>query len=456
MPYLSCHRLTNTTPHDGIPPTASHRESGPHSVFASELRHVRIARASTQRMTSLIDAAAHLIPQVEQLPAPSHPADTAAPSPATFQIENEHEFPQGYEHILPRERVSADARARLMVNGHDNILGEASYYRATPARDGNHWLIDVPLGSDMRAQVPVTYDKATGQWLAHTPLRPRGGGFTPSREAEPGSIEIQAPQIADAVRHVSEEHVRTAIERAFHEVSRLHLVPSRREDPRSMPDGSMTGHGAALNEVMKPFDPTVSLLIQQREAALATATHYYWNRGSEVLRQENTEVLFHYLLEHGVPDDRIRMITVQPSSGPPHVMVLYTESQTFLDLLELATPRPPMIDYFDGVDDALFSGWLYMTRGTSVLLAPWSAVKVMSFAHTTSERELIDALDGALFDTGHRAGSPYVVSITRARSELHSTDGRGDEMRRGSAGDSDPDGSGRTSSASGTNGGVAV
>ncbi|VVD63399.1 hypothetical protein PHO31112_00231 [Pandoraea horticolens] len=456
MPYLSCHRLTNATAHYGIPSTASHRESGPRSPFASELRHVRIARATMQKISSVIDTAAHLIPQVEQRPVPSHPADMATPSPTTVQIENEHAFPQGYEHVLPRERLPADARTRLMVNGHDNILGEASYYRATPARDGNHWLIDAPQGSDMRAQVPVTYDRATGQWLAHTPLRPRGGGCTPSREDEPDSIEIQDPQIADAVRHVPEEHVRAAIERAFHEVSRLHLVQSHRENLRSMPDDSMTQHGAALNEVMKQFDPTVSLLIQQREAALSTATHYYWNRGSEALGQENTEVLFHYLLEHGVPGDRIRMITVQPSNRPPHVMVLYTESQTFLDLLELATPQPPMIDYFDGVDDASFSGWLYMTRETSVLLDPWSTVKIRSFAHTTSERELIDALDGALVDTGHRPGSPYVVSITRALRGRHSTDGHGNGVSPESAGASDPDDPGHTSSASGTSGGVAV
>ncbi|VVE86528.1 hypothetical protein [Pandoraea bronchicola] len=383
-----------------------------------------------------------------------HSPDTVNPSPADFKIESERAFLRGYERILTPDALPTDRHARLMlVNGHHHIRGEAGYYRATRARDGNHWLVDAPQGSDAKAQVPVTYDAASGQWRAHAPLRLcGGGGCAPSRKATPDGIAIKYQQIADAVRHLPEAHVRTAIERAFHDVSRLRLMRTHRGELRPMRNNAMTGHRAALAEAMKLIDPKASLLVQQREAAIAT-THYYWSREAEAeaFCQENAEVLFHFLLEHGVPDDRIRMITVQPRDRPPHVVVLYTESQVILDLLELATPQPPVIGYTDGVDDMSFSAWLFMTRDTTVLLDAWSSTQATSFAHATSEQRLADTLDAALADTGHRPGSPYVVSITRPlRGQRSRTAGQGSMASRGSAGSSDASGSsGRASAASG-------
>lgn len=399
--------------------------------------------------------------------APSHAIspgsrgrEMANHTPADFRIKDERQFLSGYEQALPSVRLPADPRARLMVaNGHYYIRGELGYYRATRARDGHHWLVDAPQKGETRAQVPVTYNKTTAEWQAYAPLRLcGGGGCAPSREASPDSIAMKYQQIADAVRHIPEEPVRTAIERAFHDVSRMALVRSNREDLRQMRDNSIVGHRAALTPTMKRINQKASLFIQQREAALSTTTHYYWNREAEAFCQENAEVLFHYLLDNGVPGDRIRMITVQPRNRAPHVMVLYTESPVFIDLLELATPQPPVAGYIDGIDDVSFAGWVSMTRDSTLLLDPWSTVKATSFVDTTTEHELVDELNAALADTGHRPGNPYVVSITRpfgGRRTLANR--RGSMVSLGSSGGSDsPGNSGRASSTSGSGSGVVA
>lgn len=381
--------------------------------------------------------------QGEAAAAAPHDDNESGPSPVDMPIENELEFLQGYQHVLARDPLLPGHRPRMLfVDDHQYIAGDAGYYRVTRGHGVDHWFVDAPRGSGARAQVPVTYDAASGQWRAHPPLRLCGGGCAPSREATPDSIALQSQQIAEAVSHLPEEHVRIAIERAFDDVGKLHLLRTNRDDLRPMRDNSITRHRAALSEAMKRIDPDAPLFAQQREAAFATTTHYYWHRDSEAFCQENAEVLFHYLLENGVPPERIRMITVQPRNRAPHVMVLYTESELFIDLLELATPQPAVPGYIDGIDDASFSGWLYMTRESSLFFDPWSTVKATSFARTNSEHSLMDTLNAALVDAGLRPGGPYVVSITRPLRGRHtSTATRGSGVSMGSAGSSDTSGS---------------
>lgn len=340
-------------------------------------------------------------------------------SPIEQPIDGEHDHLRGYEQPLPPgARPDALHPQLFVIDARHYLGGEAGFYRLSASPQANHWLVDAPRGT--RAQVPVMYDPQTGRWQAQAPLRLCGGGCGPSRESTPDSVALSQNQLADAIRHIPDRDVRDSIQLAYHDLSQLHLMRTNREDLRPLRDHSINDHREMLVPQLMRLDPYATLFEQQREAALITAIHYdayidtgVYDLSPEAFCQENAEILFHYLLARGVPGHHIRIMTVQPRSQPGHVMVLYTESDQFIDLLDLSTPQPPVEGYVDGINGEKFTAALFLTRDTTVLLDPWSRIKASSFVNADSIEELMSQLDTSLSDTGHRPGRPFKVSLTR-------------------------------------------
>ncbi|WP_150606260.1 hypothetical protein [Pandoraea cepalis] len=336
-----------------------------------------------------------------------------------LRIEGEREHLKGYEQSLPPESIPEGSRRQLMtINGRHYLRGESGYYQVTPGQRAGEWLINAPRGA--RAQVPVTYDAPSGEWHADAPLRLCGGGCGPSRSSTPDSVAMSKNDVADAIRHLADHDVRRAILQAYSDLGALHLMRTNREDLRALRDNSIIEHRRVLVPQLMRIDPYSTLFEQQREAALITAMHYdnypeynIHELSAEAFCQENAEILFHYLLVRGVPSHHIRMITVQPQGRPPHVMVLYTESDQFIDLLDLSTPQPPVKGHVDGINGNRFTAAVFLTRDTTVLLDPWSRIKASSFRHANDVEALMGMLDVSLADAGHRTGNPYTVSLTR-------------------------------------------
>ncbi|VVE74886.1 hypothetical protein [Pandoraea sputorum] len=335
------------------------------------------------------------------------------------RIDGERDHLRGYEQALPPGAQAESSHPQLFtIDTRHYLGGEAGFYRLSTTPQANHWLVDAPRGT--RAQVPVIYDPQTGQWQAQAPLRLCGGGCGPSRASTPDSIAMSRNQIGDAIRHIPDRDVRDAIQLAYRDLSHLHLMRSNREDLRPFRDNSIVGHRQILVPQLMRLDPYSTLFEQQREAAEITTIHYdtyvdtgVYNLSPEAFCQENAEILFHYLLARGVPSHHIRIMTVQPKNQPAHVMVLYTESDQFIDLLDLSTPQPPVQGYVDGISAERFTAALFLTRDVTVLLDPWSRVKASSFVDTDSIEAMMHELDIALADTGHRPGNPFRVSLTR-------------------------------------------
>ncbi|WP_150606256.1 hypothetical protein [Pandoraea cepalis] len=350
--------------------------------------------------------------------APAPPASPAnAPARVNEpEIVDEDEYLRGYELLLPADQLPAGKPARVVVvKGQHYLRGEAGYYRARRGLSGDHWLVDAPLSAESRAQVPVTYDASTGTWHAHAPLRLCGGGCGSSHLAyPPDSIATSFEDISHAVRHVPDESSQEAIQLAFAELSELHLLRTNRADLQPNRDNSIIGHRTALRGSMsKEIDPTLPLPKQQRVAAEITSMYYEWNSAAEAFCQENAEILFHRLIANGVAKEQIRMITFKPQNRPPHVMVLYTESEHFIKLLDRSTPNPPHPHHRDGISREFFREAAYLTRHSTLLLDPWSTTKAISFAGATSRYEAGRIINRALTDIGHLPGTPYAVSLTR-------------------------------------------
>lgn len=363
------------------------------------------------------DEAAGAVEVARAAPFPSTVDQAPAPAPASpFYIVDEQAHLRGYEQQLPAEQLPADDPSRVVVvNGHYYLKGEAGYYRAQRGISADHWLIDAPQGSESRAQVPVTYDANTGQWHAHAPLRMCGGGCVPSRLAQrPDSIAASYDDIFDAVRHLPDEDTQEAIQYAFAELSELHLRRTNRADLQSIRDNSIINHRAALRGAMKEqIDPDAPLVKQQRIASEITTLYYQWGPSTEAFCQENAEILFHFLLDNGISKNRIRMITIKPQNRPPHVMVLYTESEHLIALMDRSTLQPPHPLRRDGISHEFFREAAYLTRHSTILLDPWSRTKAISFAGAANRFDAGRIINRALVDIGHTPGSPYTVSVTR-------------------------------------------
>lgn len=385
-----------------------------------------------------------------------------------LRIAGEHEHLSGYAQALPPGVVPGTPRQRLILAaGRYYLAGEAGYYHAGRGRSADHWLVEAPRSADRRAPVPVHYDADTGQWRAEPPLRLCGGGCAPSREATPDSIALDHDRVASALAHLTDDNMREGIQRAFADLSLLHLTRSNRPDLHMMRDNSIVDHRAALRAAMKHIKPGASLVRQQQAASLITAMHYYWHPDAEAFCQENAEILFHYLLVNDIPIDRIRMITIQPKNRPPHVLVLYTESETLIPMLDAATPQPPVGARPDGIRDGVFAREIYESRDTTVLLDPWSHARATSFFHANHAISLVETLDAAFVDIGHRPGSDYTVSVTRPlgtpRASVVSLSGGDNRETQGSwdSLDSDkrsghPDGSGSSGSGPRLSGGSSA
>ncbi|VVD66244.1 hypothetical protein PCE31106_00358 [Pandoraea cepalis] len=354
---------------------------------------------------------------VARAPLPPAGHRAIAPAPARRpRIVDEHARLNGYAQSLPLDqRPNGETSLLVVVDGHHYLRGEAGYYRANRGISADHWLIDAPPGSEQRAQVPVTYEPGTGTWHAHAPLRLCGGGCGPSRpDAPPDSIANSVEDILTTIRHVPDARAQRAIQNAFSDLSALHLRRTNRADLQSGRDNSIVDHRIALSGAMrKRIDPNAPLIKQQQIASTITAAHYGWREAGEAFCQENAEILFHSLLEHGISRDQIRMITIKPHNKPSHVAVLYTDSESFIALLDRSTPQPPSPQHHDGIRYELFQEAVFLTRHSTVLLDPWSRTKAVSFASATSQYDAGRMIHRALNDIGHVAGTPYVVSVTR-------------------------------------------
>ncbi|MFJ2995762.1 hypothetical protein [Pandoraea sp. NPDC087047] len=359
-------------------------------------------------------------PEQNAEPVRSPEFDVRETSPdRALRIDGEREHLQGYEQTLPPEQIPSGPHRQLInAGGRYYLAGESGYYRITPGYQAGHWFINAPRGAG--AQVPVIYNRQTGTWRAEAPLRLCGGGCAPSRESTPDSVAMSKNDVADAIRHIPDRDVRDAIQQAYADLAHLHLQRTNRADLRPLRDNSIVEHRRILMPQLMRLDPLSTLFEQQREAAMITAIHYS-NYGEnslidltpEAFCQENAEILFHYLLKRGVLSHHIRMITVRPQGRPPHALVLYTESDPFIDVLDLSTPQPPVAGHEDGIPGDTFMGALFLTRESTVLLDPWSQIKATSFLWANDIAEVQSMLDIALADAGHRPGHPFTVSLTR-------------------------------------------
>ncbi len=355
----------------------------------------------------------------EAVPSAARPAFGNAKGPVLtsgLHIVGEHEYLQGYAQTLTAEQLPAGEPSRVvMVDGQRYLKGEAGYYRAQRGLSADHWLVDAPKGGERRAQVPVTYDMSTGDWQAHPPLRLCGGGCGSSKPIyPPDSIAGSLSDISSAIRHVPNESAQGAIQNAFIELSEMHLRRANRPDLQSIRDNSIVNHRTLLSRAMsRRIDPRSPLIKQQREASAITAIYYEWKGSAEAFCQENAEILFNALLQNGVSKNQIRMITIKPRNRSPHVMVLYTESEHFIELLDRSTPLEPNPAHRDGISHELFREAIYLTRRSTVLLDPWSTTKAISFATATSHIDAERIINNALTDIGQVPGNKYVVSVTR-------------------------------------------
>ncbi|WP_353192425.1 hypothetical protein [Pandoraea pnomenusa] len=342
------------------------------------------------------------------------------PPDASFTILGEAEHLEGYQQRLADDALPPGEPSRLLrARGILYLRGNAGYYRASRGPRDDHWLIDSPRRD--RAQVPVTYDPATRQWQAHPALRLCGGGCAPSRPISPDSIAGSYEDIFEATRNLPDASTQEAIQNSFADLGLMRLLRSNRADLRAMRDNSIVGHRIALRAAMTGIDRNAPLPRQQRLAAEATAVYYFSRPFAEAFCHENAEILFHFLLQDGVKADHLRMVTVQPNGRSPHVMVLYTESHHFIDMLDASTPQPPVPLHRDGITSDEFAWSTYMTRDTTVLLDPWSRSKAISFAQADRQEDVVAILDAAFADIGHQRGGGYTVSVTRPLNPVRSS-----------------------------------
>ncbi|VVE74882.1 hypothetical protein [Pandoraea sputorum] len=328
-------------------------------------------------------------------------------------IAGEREHLAGYEQTIAADRSPpGDAPRVMMIDGHHYLSGDHGYYRVTKGTHENLWFVDAPRHD--KAQVPVTLDPETGQWRADPPLRLCGGGCGQSKNLRRSdSIVDEWLSIASAISHLPELDTQDAIHGAFGNLSSLKLLRGNRADLRAARDYSIVSHRAALRKAMRNIDREAPLLQQQRETAAATAMHYSDNPHAEAFCQENAEILFHLLLEGGVPETRIRMITLTPQNRPSHVVVLYTEAPMLIDMLHLATPQPAMYNRPDGIGRRMFARAVFLTRDSTLILDPWGRAKATGFVEASTDLDIERQLDDLLATMGHGEGHPFTVSITR-------------------------------------------
>lgn len=352
-------------------------------------------------------------------------------------IEGEHEYLAGYAQEIDSHRFPSLPPGRFAIlDGQHYIAGENGYYRVTHGQGDDIWLVDAPRGS--RAPVPVTFDPATRRWRASAPLRLCGGGCGQSKlRSKSDSITDRWPDISSAISHLRNEDTQNAIRAAFGNLGNLRLLRGNREDLRPERDYSIVGHRAALQKETRGINRNAPLLQQQQQVAAATAMYYSYNPLAEAFCQENAEILFHLLLEGGIPKEHLRMISVHPQNRPSHVMVLYTESEAFIRMLHLATPPAQIRGRQDGIGDRLFSRAIFLSRDSTVLLDPWGKTKAIGFADAATDQDVERTLDTLLTNIGRRDQRRFAVSITRPlATRSRSANGVFSPASSGSAGSS--------------------
>ncbi|VVE60206.1 hypothetical protein PAN31117_00164 [Pandoraea anapnoica] len=411
-----------TVEKSGGPSDAVHIESPEKSVKDAGKK---VAATDLERMIAPADV---------DVPEPDVALGNVSDEMPELFIAGEQTYLQGYAQQIPAHRLPSDDATRLViVDGQQYLRGANGFYLASQASNADHWLVDSPRRT--KAQVPVTYDPHLDLWVAHEALRMCGGGCGNSRVTTPDSIALNRHEVDAVLSHLRDADAQNAILSAYNDVSRLKLLRSNRPDLQRFRDYSIIPNREAIRVALERIPPASPLYEQQRLAAIVTASHYRMNLGTEAFCQENAEILFHFLIENGVHGDCIRMITVHPKGRSPHALVLYTESESLIDALELATPVEYEGPGIDGISGNNFAELIMKAHDTTLLLDPWSQVKAVGFARSNDLQETQRVLDAAFADVGHRSGDAYRVSLTRPLGPRRTgTSRRGSLASQGSAG----------------------
>lgn len=341
------------------------------------------------------------------------PPQTDAASTST--IHGEREFLQGYSQWpLGTEPLTELRHGLALLGSHFFLRSPHGFYRMQPSKVGDHWVVDAPTPG--KPQVPVQLDPDTGQWHAYAPLRLCGGGCSQSRMGAPQRVADSVYSYEFDLDGISERWVRDAIRDAFGALGDLNLLRSNRQDFRAFRNNSISEIRKHLGKRLREIDGSRPLDWQQRRASSITANYYIDNPGREAFCHENAEVLLHFLLIHGVPKSRLRMVTLRPQNRPAHVMVLYTESPLVIKALDLATPQTPIEGQVDGLTHQEFSKAILSTRDHTWLFDPWSRIKMVSFERARSVQDVSDTLAPTLEAAGYRRSDPYRISVTRTLS----------------------------------------
>lgn len=341
------------------------------------------------------------------------PPQTNAASPST--IHGEREFLQGYSQWPLATKPLTELRHGLvLLDGHFFLRSTHGFYRVQRSKVDDYWVVDTPTPG--KPQVPMKLDPDTGQWHAYAPLRLCGGGCSQSRMGAPQRVADSVYSYEFDLDGISERWVRDAIRDAFDALGDLNLLRSNRQDMRLLRNNSISEIRKHLGKRLREIDASQPLDRQQRHAAAITANYYIDNPGREAFCHENAEILLYFMLMHGVPKSRLRMVTLRPQNRAAHVMLLYTESPLLIKSLDWATPQAPVEGQADGLTRQEFSKAILSTRDHTWLFDPWSRIKMVTFERARSVQDVSNTLAPTLEAAGYRRSDPYRISVTRTLS----------------------------------------
>lgn len=419
---------------DGKPFTAEQTNA---ALLALDLR--AIGRPSYQR----VEASADLAPLREPASVPEPPDMRQGALPTeTRPIIDEHWL---REHVAtPTESLPApNAEGLIHHGGKTWIKGDGGYYQVhRSARNG--WSVYTRGGLH---DVPVQFEPATAQWRAYPKLSLNGGGGATSKQMraappesggtasgrrasnEPASdgaasgrtasnrlapppSELMPKDSMDGFRIVTSSFPLLAarpqlagrIRRAFRNLGKLSLLRSNRPDRRHMTDYSIFEARNSIVEELESSGRTSSLESRQESAARITTNYYEAHRGSEAYCQENSEILFQYLLDEGVSRKRLSMITFTDSDSG-HVAVLYTKHMSAFKGM-ISEDKQAFLSEAD------FANTVFEQRATTLLLNPWGRAKLLGFEHAETPQDVVNTIDMATGEAGILSRFGYRVRAT--------------------------------------------
>lgn len=308
----------------------------------------------------------------------------------------------------------------MTQTGQTVVHGEDGFYRVHRHGMGD-WRIHA--AGDRLSEVPLSWDDSLHQWQAHEPLRLRGGGggsskhSTKTRSTASGAMLLE-DSISDrdqVLTMIHDRSVRQAVDYALDATGDMRLRRTNREENRHLRDNSIVKTRQILESGFRHIDPAATLEEQQQIAAEVTLNYYRDHPGSEAFCHENAEILFGNMIDFGVPPERIRMITMSPSTRLGHVAVLYSESPVIFAFLRAATPYQASRMRLDGLPAPVFAELIFESRDTTVLLDPWSANKIVSFKNAATSHDILDLIAPNLQEAGIQQHRHYQVTLSRPK-----------------------------------------